>query len=208
MQPSMMLIPSPGRHRKNLRLTLLCLLIVFFLIGYHFLSIPPVVKAAGSPDIVISQIYGHGGNSGATFKCDYVELYNTGTSPVDVSAYSIQYASSGGSFGDVNNQTNLSGSIAPGQYYLIQLSCGVGGSGDNLPAPDKIGSNTDIDAAGGKLALVNNQTQLNGSCPTGGSIVDLVGWGSVPGCSEGTPASASSDAAQALTRKGGGSVAR
>ncbi len=84
----MMLIPSPGRHRKSLRLTLLCLLIVFFLIGYHFLSIPPVVKAAGSPDIVISQIYGHGGNSGATFKCDYVELYNTGTSPVDVSAYS------------------------------------------------------------------------------------------------------------------------
>jgi hypothetical protein len=32
--------------------------------------------SAASPDIVISQVYGGGGNSGATLKNDFIELYN------------------------------------------------------------------------------------------------------------------------------------
>ena len=37
--------------------------------------------------LVISQIYGGGGNTGATYQNDFVELYNPGTSPVDVTGW-------------------------------------------------------------------------------------------------------------------------
>ncbi len=45
---------------------------------------------AGS--IVISQVYGGGGNSGATYKNDFVELYNKGNASVDLGNYAVQYA--------------------------------------------------------------------------------------------------------------------
>jgi predicted extracellular nuclease len=47
--------------------------------------------------VVISQVYGGGGNSGAPLRNDFIELFNAGSSPVDLSAYSVQYASSTGS---------------------------------------------------------------------------------------------------------------
>jgi len=51
---------------------------------------------AASTSVVISQIYGGGGNSGATLKNDFIELLNTSASTVDVSTWSIQYASATG----------------------------------------------------------------------------------------------------------------
>ncbi len=35
--------------------------------------------SAASPDIVISEVYGGGGNAGATLTNDFIELYNHGT---------------------------------------------------------------------------------------------------------------------------------
>ena len=52
---------------------------------------PPV--AAVSTSVVISQVYGGGGNAGATYKNDFIELYNLGSTPVDVTGWSVQYAS-------------------------------------------------------------------------------------------------------------------
>src|SRR5439155_23958211 len=71
--------------------------------------------------VVISQIYGGGGNSGATYQNDYVELFNPTTSSIDVSGWSIQYASATGS----SWQTQpIGGPIQPGEYYLISLASG------------------------------------------------------------------------------------
>ena len=67
--------------------------------------------SAASPDVVVSQVYGGGGNSGATYTNDFVELYNRGTEPVDLSGWSVQYASAAGTTYAV---TALSGSLAPG----------------------------------------------------------------------------------------------
>ena len=36
----------------------------------------------GSGTVTISQVYGGGGNSGATYKNDFIELYNAGTTTV------------------------------------------------------------------------------------------------------------------------------
>ncbi|MDQ5859251.1 MAG: lamin tail domain-containing protein, partial [Acidobacteriota bacterium] len=91
---------------------------------------------AVSPNLVISQVYGGGGNSGATLKNDFIELFNRGTTTVSVATWSVQYASSAGSSWA---RTNLTGSIAPGQYYLVQQAQGAGGT-VNLPTPDATGT--------------------------------------------------------------------
>src|SRR5947209_8976105 len=88
--------------------------------------------AAASTSIVISQVYGGGGNSGATMKNDFIELYNTGAVAVDVSGWSVQYAAAAGTSWQ---KTSLLGSIAPGRFYLVQAAVGAGGS-VNLPVPD------------------------------------------------------------------------
>jgi len=44
--------------------------------------------------LIITQVYGGGNNSGATFQNDFVEIFNRGATTVDFSAtnYSVQYA--------------------------------------------------------------------------------------------------------------------
>src|SRR4051794_34740174 len=84
--------------------------------------IAPAAAEATSPDIVISEVYGGGGNSGAIFKNDFIELYNRGTTAIDVSTWSVQYGSAANNF---TLRTNLSGTIQPGAYYLVEESAGA-----------------------------------------------------------------------------------
>ena len=42
--------------------------------------------------VVISQIYGGGGNAGATFRNDFVELFNRGAQTVNINGWSVQYS--------------------------------------------------------------------------------------------------------------------
>ena len=54
-------------------------------------------SAFASPGgVVISQVYGGGGNSGATYRNDFIELFNAGPAPVSLNAWSVQYTSSAG----------------------------------------------------------------------------------------------------------------
>ncbi len=128
---------------------------------------------AVSPDIVISQVYGGGGNSGATYTHDFIELFNRGTSTVDVTGWSVQYASSAGSTWQV---TTLSGTVQPGQYYLVQEAAGTGGT-TPLPTPDASGS-VAMSGSNGKVVVANTASALSGSNPADASIVDVVGYGS------------------------------
>ena len=72
-----------------------------------------------SPNIVVSQFYGGGGQSGAAYKNDFVELFNRGGAPVSLNGWSLQYASASGADWLVTNLPNAT--IQPGQYFLIQL---------------------------------------------------------------------------------------
>jgi uncharacterized protein len=139
-------------------------------------TVPP-----GEPRVVVSQVYGGGGNSGATYTHDFIELYNAGTAPASLAGWSVQYASATGSSWQV---TALSGTIQPGRYYLVQQAAGAGGT-TPLPTPDATGS-TNMSATAGKVALVNVGTALSGTCPAGSAVVDFVGFGSTANCFEGT----------------------
>src|ERR1043166_4510472 len=91
-----------------------------------------------SSTLVISQVYGGGGNSGATYTNDFIELFNLGSSPVDVTGWSVQYASATGT-GSWSVTPLTSVMIQPGQYYLVQELQGAGGT-TPLPTPDAIGT--------------------------------------------------------------------
>ncbi len=182
---------------KMLSITLILMLLITALPAQH--------AQAVSTGVVISQVYGGGGNSGATYKNDFIELYNLGATPVNVTGWSVQYGSATGT--TWTNRTNLTGTIQPGHYFLIQEAAGSGGT-TNLPTPDVTGTIA-MGASAGKVALVSSTTALTGACPTGGSIVDFVGFGNTIGntanCSETAPTPTLSNTTAAL-RNGNGSV--
>jgi uncharacterized protein (TIGR03437 family) len=137
--------------------------------------------------VVINQIYGGGNNSGATFQNDFVELFNGGTTAVDFSAtpYSLQYASASGNFTNANKLHLTTGSLAPGQYFLVRLAGGTT-NGIPLPVADASISSINLSAADGKVALVIGTALLDGNgCPLNASVADFVGYGSA-NCAEGS----------------------
>ncbi len=142
------------------------------------LAAPMQTPSAG---VVISQVYGGGGNSSAQYKNDFIELFNRGTTPVTLTNWTVQYASAASSSWST---TALSGTLAPGQYYLVQEAAGSGGS-TNLPPPDAIGTIA-MNATAGKVALVSDSAALSGNCPSSATIIDFVGYGTTADCREGS----------------------
>jgi hypothetical protein len=137
----------------------------------------PAARSA-SADLVVSQLFAGGGNSGAPYTNDFVELFNRGSTSVDVSSWTIQYA---GAAGATWQATPLGGSVQPGHYYLVQLASAAT-IGSPLPTPDATGT-TNLAVSGGKVALVRGTALLTcgasaGSCAGDGTIADLVGYGS------------------------------
>ncbi len=169
-------------------------LILKYIFTLHFISFSALVFS--QTHVVISQVYGGGGNASAQYKNDFVELYNPTAIDINISTWSVQYASSTGNFSAV---TNLSGTLAAGKYYLVQLGTS-GAIGANLPTPEATGT-TNISASNGKVALVSNTTALGVSNPPASNYVDLVGYGTA-NYFEGAAAAAAGSNTLSITRIG------
>jgi hypothetical protein len=166
------------------------------------LLLPSAARAA-SPDVVVSQIYGGGGNAGATFRNDYVELFNLGSGTVDLSGWTVQYATAAGTAWQASA---LSGTVAPGHYYLVQLASNAD-VGLALPPPDATGT-SNLGATSGKIALVRGTAALTcgasaGSCSADALVADLVGYGSASDF-EGAGSTAGLSSTAAALRADGG----
>jgi endonuclease G len=150
--------------------------------------------------LVISQLYGGGGNTGATFTNDYVELYNPTGISFNLAGWSLQYASATGT--SWTNKQPLGGTIAPGEYFLVALASG-GANGSALPVSANISGDINMSATTGKIALVSNSISLSGSCPNGvdPDIVDFVGYGSSASCFEGASRAPAPSNTNAIFRK-------
>ena len=135
-----------------------------------------------SGGIVISGVYGAGGNEGGTLNADYVELFNSGSQAVSVNGWSIQYAASTGTFTTVATESPLKlpdATIEPGQFFLVSMAVDTKYNGAALPASDATGT-LNFAATAGSVFLVNNTTQLTcaaGQCGGVASIVDTFGYG-------------------------------
>src|SRR6201986_1395973 len=142
-------------------------------------------SATPSSALVINEVYGGGGNSGATLTNDFIEVANRSTSAADVDGWSVQYHS--GSAPGTWQPTALSGPVPAGGIYLVGESQGTGGT-QALP-PTQASGTIAMSATAGTVALVHGTDALtctdSASCES--DSTDLVGYGTA-GISETGPA--------------------
>lgn len=172
-----------------------------FFLTICLLLLPLLGWSVGSSTVVISQVYGGGSNSGASYNADFVELYNLGSTTIDLTGYSVQYASATGVFSTSTNAVALTGNIAPGKYFLIQMQT-AGTTGNNLPTPDAMASsNINMAVSSGKVQLIRTTTA------PATTLIDLVAYGTGATPFEGTgPATAANDNAKSVIRKNNGAT--
>ncbi|TAK86219.1 MAG: ExeM/NucH family extracellular endonuclease [Aquabacterium sp.] len=162
---------------------------------------------ASTSGLVISQVYGGGQSGGATYKRDYVEIFNAGNSSQSLSGMSLQYGSATGNFGSgIVSLPNVA--IAPGKYYLVAVS-GAGSAGADVTGFDLESTSISMQASNAKIALATGTTSLGCGGPTAcnatqaARLVDYVAYGSSSGA-EGAAAVAALSVTTSAERKNGG----
>ncbi len=109
---------------------------------------------SGSSGIVISQLYGGGGNAGATLRNDFIELFNRGNAPVNVSGWSVQYASASGS------------SSAPSGASVVDLvGYGAANAAEGSPAAELSNTTAAIRRSGGCTDTDNKRADFTVGSP-------------------------------------------
>lgn len=181
------------------------------------LSIAAFILSAGSlaygqapsdQTLRISQIYTRGGEAGANYQKDFIELFNRGTASVDLNGWSLELRGVEGFGGAGNAHISFSGNfsipIGPGRHFLIGFE-GNGTNGQSLSA-DVPTPFISLGGSGGEIALLAPGKSFPGGCPASpdptGAVVDFVGYGTAT-CAEGTVTLAPA-ANKSLLRIGGG----
>jgi predicted extracellular nuclease len=162
---------------------------------------------------VISEVYGGGGNSGAPYSSDFIELFNRGSAPVPLGGRSLQYASATGTGNLGASATQLTElpdvSLEAGQRFLVQEAGGATGAPPPSPGftdPTPI----NMSATAGKVALAEGTRSLGcntaATCIANGAtarVVDLVGYGNAS-YFEGTGPAPSASNTSSVARRGDG----
>ncbi len=201
MQPRVFL-PRGRRAISGSALLLLSVLIATSLIVASAIlaSASANTDAPEANSVRISQIYGGGGaTSGSpTFRCDYIELFNSSAAAVNLSGWSVQYASASGAFSNVDALGVTT--IAAHSYVLIQEGCGTIGA--TLPYSDDVGA-LNMSASNGKVAVASNAVGITGLGDP--DVIDFVGYGTAT-TYEGAGAAPGLINTTAALRNGGGCV--
>jgi len=138
--------------------------------------VPTAAQAA--PDgsgLVINEVFGGGGNNGAPFTNDFVELLNPTGAAIDLAGLSLEYKSAKGGSGGV---LALQGSVAAGGYFLVQLGAGQNVTA-SLPTPDLTGS-LNVGASAGQMYLFEGTGQFAaaaGDVAGSAGLIDMIGFG-------------------------------
>jgi 5'-nucleotidase len=149
--------------------------------------------APDGSELVINEVYGGGGNSGAAFTHDFVELYNPTAEPISVEGLGLNYWSASGGSGGV---AALHGTVAAGDHFLVQLAAG-NGNGRPLPEADQVVSAPNISGTTGRVFLLEGTSAYAGATGDAAGradIIDMVGWGSGAATFETAPAPGTANA--------------
>ncbi len=171
-----------------------------------FVAIAASAFAANA--VRISQVYGGGGSasSSASYKADYVELFNSSPSPVNVGGWVLAYGSAAGVIptSGANTLTFPANTfIQPCQYFLVVMNSGtVGTGGANISGDINTGT-LNMAAGAGKVMLFSG-TPTNVTCGSEAPLVDKVGYGPTASCFEGAaPTAATANNSAAIRNNGG-----
>ncbi len=151
-----------------------------------FIAPPAALASPDGTGLVISEVYGGGGNTNAVYTHDFVELFNPTGSAISVEGMSVQYRSANGTAAQA---TALTGSVPAGGHYLVQEAQGQNGT-TALPTPDAEGSIAMSGSAG--VVYLSTEVAPHGTAtgdvtdddPRDTRLVDLVGYGSTAGTFE------------------------
>lgn len=134
---------------------------------------------AASTGLIITEVYGAGGNAGADLNADFVEIKNVSGSPISLNGTSLQYRSSGGTAA-ANGVASLTGTVPAGEHFLIQTSAEGDPDGAELGPTDLVVSGVSMSGTAGTVWLANTTTNLTltpGSVVNATNVIDLVGFG-------------------------------
>ncbi|MDT9592584.1 ExeM/NucH family extracellular endonuclease [Nocardioides zeae] len=159
------------------------------------LAAVPTSPASANPQgtgLLISEVYGGGGNNGGAFKNDFIELFNPTTEEISLDGLGLQYRSASGGGGGFEP---LSGAVAPGGYYLLEAAEGSNKDQPPLPTPDAVVPFS-MSGSAGQVLLVDGTSAFTGSGDVAGNagLVDALGWGSATTTFEGAPAAGTANA--------------
>jgi hypothetical protein len=167
-------------------------------------TINVTAKGPVLPTLIISQIYGGGGNTGAVYTNDFIELYNTTDAPIDLTGWTVFYASDTGLF-KLETETvgytqavTLTGTIAAHGYYLIQGAAGTTVTDIPLPVAADITCGINLSGTKGKVALCNTGDKPINALSA--NVVDFVGFGATASLFEGTAPTAAPSNSTAVVR--------
>ena len=174
------------------------LVLALFAVGA--LLAAPFAHGATS-NVVVSQVFAGGGNAGATYTNDFVELFNRGASAVDLTGWTVQYAS------------------ASSTSWQATALAGLDRPGPLLPRPARVHGRGRLAAAGGRRDRNDEPRERRrqgrararrggahlrraaGSCSSAPFVEDLVGYGSATDYEGAGPAPALGSTTAAVARR-------
>ncbi len=128
------------------------------------------------PDVIITQVYGGGGNSGATFKSDFIELFNTTNSDINITGWCLYYLAATSSATTTKYEFSTNTIIKAGKHFALKCADGTG----TQPAWNVVFDGTSTLALGGTagkiIMLKSNATFTLTASPTIEEIVNNVNF--------------------------------
>jgi hypothetical protein len=180
-------------------------------------AVPPGNQTAAAGDIVISQIYSNGGNSGSTYQNNYLELFNRTDNAIDFDGWRIYATSANGTFDQAISFVSSRGIYIGGHQYLLIRFGPVSSNGATVPA-DLEGPTVapspppgfppiplfNLSPSGKVFITPPGVDAFGNTCPPNSQIVDFVGHGVTASCFEGSgPTGTTSNTTAALRKSAG-----
>ncbi len=137
------------------------------------------VCGVSAGDIIITQVYGAGGNSGAVYNADYVELFNPSTSDISLDGWSLQY-SAATSTSNMNVFGFPANTVIKGRHFFLIRASDPGNNGVAIPSTPDFTCTANLAAASGKVALVSSRSAVaitTANYHSISGVVDLVAFG-------------------------------
>ena len=133
----------------------------------------------GGTGLVIKEVYGGGGNSGAPYNADFVELYNPTASPISVDGYSIQYRAAGFAAGGTPSVLTLPNKVVPANDHFLVAVSPTGATGAALTAANHTDTALAMAAGAGQVILSDDiePVTATGNLANVDGVVDMVGYG-------------------------------
>jgi hypothetical protein len=168
------------------------------------------VPAFAANQVRISQVYGGGGGSTGTYLRDYVEIFNSGGTAVNIGGWTLEYGSATGNWGSSSGNIftfPANTTIQPYQFLLVEAGSS-GTAGTALPVTADFSTATtgfSMSGTSGKVALFSTGTgNANVACgaEAAGTLVDKVSYGTA-NCAEGAAVPALTTTTGAIRRNDG-----